>query len=90
MAVFGVHAIVWGTVATTVRQQNTPHELLGRVGSVYLLASTGGAAVGALLGGVLAQRFGLLAPFWVAFVAVAAMAALSWRWLRDINPVPLR
>jgi len=35
MAVFGVHAIVWGTVATTVRQRATPSGLLGRVGSVY-------------------------------------------------------
>ncbi|MGH3327116.1 MAG: hypothetical protein ACRDPT_04835 [Streptomycetales bacterium] len=56
MAVFGVHAIVWGTVATTVRQQNTPSALVGRVASVYLLASVGGAAVGALLGGALAGR----------------------------------
>lgn len=88
MAVFGVHAVVWGAVATTVRQQSTPKELLGRVGSVYQLASVGGSALGALLGGVLAQRVGLLAPFWVAGGAVALMTAVAWRRLRDVTPVP--
>ncbi|HWM01357.1 MAG TPA: MFS transporter [Actinophytocola sp.] len=86
MAVFGVHAVVWGSVATTVRQLATPSALLGRVGSVYQLASVGGAALGALLGGFVAQRFGLLAPFWIAFAAVAAMTALCWRRLRDVEP----
>ncbi|WP_158881077.1 MFS transporter [Amycolatopsis anabasis] len=86
MAVFGAHALVWGTVATTVRQQKTPVALLGRVSSVYLLASAGGAAAGSLLGGVVAQRFGLLAPFWIAFAAVAVLAVLAWRRLRDIEP----
>ncbi|MEU4762912.1 MFS transporter [Actinosynnema sp. NPDC023794] len=87
MAVFGVHAVVWGSVATTVRQRSTPTELLGRVGSVYQLASVGGAALGALLGGVLARWTGLLTPFWVAGGAVAAMTALAWRRLREVTPV---
>jgi predicted MFS family arabinose efflux permease len=85
MAVFGVHAIVWGTVATTVRQRATPSGLLGRVGSVYQLASVGGAAAGALLGGIVGERAGLLAPFWVAFAAVGAMTAWSWGRLREIE-----
>jgi predicted MFS family arabinose efflux permease len=85
MAVFGVHAIVWGTVATTVRQRATPSGLLGRVGSVYQLASVGGAAAGAVLGGIVGERFGLLAPFWVAFATVGAVTAWSWSGLREIE-----
>jgi MFS family permease len=85
MAVFGVHAIVWGTVSTTARQLATPDALLGRVNSVYLLAAVGGAALGSLLGGVLAQRFGLTAPFVVAFVAMVAMTAVAWRPLRHVS-----
>lgn len=78
MIVFGAHAVVWGTAAATVRQQATPSHLLGRVTSVYRLADIGGAAVGALLGGLLARTFGLLTPFWVAFVAVGLLTVLAW------------
>jgi MFS family permease len=85
MVVFGVHAVVWGTVSTTARQLATPDVLLGRVNSVYLLASVGGAALGSLLGGVLAQQFGLVAPFATAFVGMVVMTAAAWRPLRHVS-----
>ncbi len=85
MAVFGVHAVVWGIVSTTARQLATPEPLMGRVNSVYLLASVGGAAIGSALGGVLAQRFGLAAPFASAFVAMVLMTAVAWRPLRHVS-----
>lgn len=85
MAVFGVHAIVWGAVATTARQRATPSELLGRVGSVYQLASVTGSVFGGLLGGFLAARFGLLVPFWVAFCLVAGMVVVAWRRLAAVR-----
>ncbi|MFC6157771.1 MFS transporter [Kribbella jiaozuonensis] len=85
MAVFGVHAVVWGIVSTTTRQLVTPDALMGRVNSVYLLASVGGAAIGSALGGLLAQRFGLAAPFAIAFVAMVVMTAVAWRPLRHVS-----
>jgi MFS family permease len=85
MAVFGVHAVVWGIVSTTARQLATPEPLMGRVNSVYLLASVGGAAIGSGLGGVLAQRFGLVAPFAAAFVGMVLMTAVAWRPLRHVS-----
>jgi MFS family permease len=85
MAVFGVHAIVWGAVATTARQRATPPDLLGRVGSVYALASVTGSTTGALLGGFLATAFGLLVPFWLAFGLVAVMTVLAWRRLATVR-----
>ena len=85
MTVFGVHAIVWGSVSATARQRATPSELLGRVGSVYQLASVGGSVIGALLGGIVAARFGLLAPFWLASALVAVMTVLAWRRLADVR-----
>ncbi|MFF0338938.1 MFS transporter [Kribbella sp. NPDC004875] len=84
MAVFGVHAVMWGIVSTTTRQLVTPDNLMGRVNSVYLLASVGGAAVGSALGGVLAQRFGLAAPFAIAFVAMVVMTLTAWRPLQNV------
>lgn len=59
VVVFGVHTVVWGAASTTVRQRAVPEHLLGRVTSVYLLASVGGAAIGATLGGLLSQTLGL-------------------------------
>lgn len=85
MTVFGVHAIVWGSVVTTACQRATPSALLGRIGSAYALASVAGSAIGALLGGFLAARFGLLAPFWLAFALVAVMTVLAWRRLADVR-----
>jgi MFS family permease len=85
MAVFGIHAVVWGIVSTTARQLATPDALMGRVNSVYALASVGGAALGSLLGGLLAQRFGLVAPFVTAFVGMVATTASAWRPLRNVS-----
>ena len=85
MVVFGVHAIVWGAVSATARQRATPPELLGRVGSVYALASVCGTLLGTVLGGFVATRFGLLGPFWFAFGLVAVMVVVAWRRLADVR-----
>jgi predicted MFS family arabinose efflux permease len=82
--VFGLHAFVWGTTSMTVRQRAVPTELQGRVGSVNLLGVYGGLVVGAAVGGLLAQRWGVTAPFWFAFVGSALFVVLIWRQLTHI------
>ena len=82
--VFGVHAFVWGTTSVTVRQRAVPGELQGRVGSVNTLGVFGGLVIGSAVGGVLAQRFGVTAPFWFAFVGSALFVVLIWRELAHI------
>ncbi len=82
--VFGAHAFVWGTTSTAVRQRAVPMELQGRVGGVHRVASYGGMVVGGLLGGVLAQRYGVVAPFWFAFVGSAVFCVLIWSSLRHV------
>jgi predicted MFS family arabinose efflux permease len=84
MVVFGAYAFVWGTVSQTVRQRVTPTELQGRVGSVYMVALFGGLVIGQLLGGWLAEGWGLTAPFWFAFAGSALTLALVWRQLAHI------
>ena len=76
--VFGAHAFVWGTTATTIRQRAVPNELMGRVGGVYRLASVGGLTIGAPIGGILAAIFGITAPFWFGFVGSALLVVLLW------------
>jgi MFS family permease len=76
---FGVHGALWGMVGSSLRQRLTPPEMLGRVGSTTLFLAAGGNCVGALLGGALAGRFGLTAPYWVGFVVAVVVAAATWR-----------
>ena len=91
--VFGAHAFVWGTTSVTIRQRAVPTRLQGRVGSVNLIGVTGGLVVGSAIGGILAQHFGITAPFWFAFAGSAVFVVLIWRELRhiahtDAEPAP--
>ena len=79
MFVFGIHASVWGSTSLTVRQRAVPRRLLGRVNSVYLLGSIGAIALGTLVGGALAERWGVTAPFWFAFAGSAVLTIVMWR-----------
>jgi predicted MFS family arabinose efflux permease len=82
--VFGAHAFIWGTTSITVRQRAVPHELQGRVGSVNTVGVFGGLVIGSGVGGVLAERIGLTAPFWFAFFGSAVFVVLIWRQLAHI------
>jgi len=84
MGVFGLYAFVWGTVSSTVRQRAVPTELQGRVSAAYMVCVYGGVALGQLLGGILAEAWGLTAPFWFAFAGAGLTLALVWRQLTNV------
>jgi MFS family permease len=79
MFAFGVHAALWTIVGSSLRQRLTPPEMLGRVASTGLFISAGGNCAGALLGGLVAARFGITAPYWAGFVVAALVSAATWR-----------
>lgn len=81
MFVFGAYAFVWGTLSQAVRQRAVPTEFQGRVGSVYLVGLFGGIVLGQALGGVIADQWGLAAPYWFAFVGSGVTLALMWSQL---------
>ncbi|MEU6641438.1 MFS transporter [Saccharomonospora sp. NPDC046836] len=81
LVMFGVHGLLWGVVSTTWRQRVVPDRLRGRVNSVYLLFSVGGAALGSLISGPLAAAFGVTAPFWCSAVVMTGMTVTAWRTL---------
>ena len=81
---FGAHAFIWGTTSLTVRQRTVPTELQGRVGSVNLVGVFGGLVIGSGIGGLLAQHWGVTAPFWFAFVGSAVFVVLIWGQLSHI------
>jgi MFS family permease len=82
--VFGAHAFIWGTTSITVRQRAVPTGLQGRVTSVNTVGVFGGLVIGSGIGGVLAQRAGIAAPFWFAFAGSAVFLVLIWRQLVHI------
>lgn len=88
MTLFGIHAVVWGTTSTTVRQRAVPSAFMGRVTSVYMLLNVGGGAIGSIIGGLIAQRFGIVAPLWFGFVGSALLLVAIWRTLDDIAHAP--
>lgn len=82
--VFGAHAFIWGTTSITVQQRAVPTRLQGRVSSVNLVGCFGGLVVGGLLGGALAEAYGVTAPFWFAFGGSAVFLVLLWGQLSHI------
>jgi MFS family permease len=81
---FGFYAFVWATVSQTIRQRAVPHEFQGRVGSVYLVGIFGGLVVGQALGGAIADHWGVVAPYWFAFVGSGLTLVLLWRQLGHV------
>ncbi len=65
-ALEGFVGVVWNVVTVSLRQTIVPDELLGRVNSVYRFLGWGSMPVGAFLGGLVADAFGLRAPWFVA------------------------
>jgi predicted MFS family arabinose efflux permease len=76
---FGAHAFIWNTTSITVRQRAVPAHLQGRVTSVNTIGVYGGLVVGSAVGGVIATRYGVTAPFWFAFAGSAVFVVLLWR-----------
>jgi MFS family permease len=70
----GVGLVLWNVVAVSLRQRVTPDRMLGRITGAHRLVGWGSKPVGALLGGLLAQEFGLRPVF--AVMAVLVLACL--------------
>jgi len=84
MVEFGAYAFVWGTVSNTVRQRAVPRRFQGRVSAVYMMCVFGGIIAGQAIGGGIAEKWGVVAPFWFAFAGAGITLALVWRQLASI------
>jgi MFS family permease len=72
----GFSTVVWNIITVSLRQSIIPDEILGRVNSAYRFVGWGVIPLGALLGGVLADVFGLRAPFIVGGAGMIVLAVL--------------
>lgn len=76
MLLLGLAEGVWGVLTMSLRQAVIPDRLLGRVLTVFRLLGWGSLSLGAALGGVAADVFGLRAPIWAAGVAILLAAVV--------------
>lgn len=75
---FGASAVLWNVITVSLRQAVIPDHLLGRVNAVYRFLGWGAMPIGAFLGGVLADAYGLRAPFLAASaIMVLGIAVLG-------------
>ncbi|RIV37600.1 MFS transporter [Micromonospora radicis] len=80
----GILLAAWNVITISLRQRITPDHLLGRVNSSYRLLAWGSMPVGALVGGLLAELFGLRAVFAVMGV-LASTLLLGMLRVTDAN-----
>jgi MFS family permease len=62
----------WNVITVSLRQRIVPDRLLGRVNAGYRLLAWGTMPLGAALGGLVGQRYGVTTVFWT-FAAVSAI-----------------
>ncbi|MEU7301062.1 MFS transporter [Streptomyces sp. NPDC007206] len=71
MLLLGAMNMVWNVNQVTLMQQRSPEPMVGRIAAAFRTASTSGAPLGALLGGVAARAYGLNGPALLAAVLFA-------------------
>lgn len=81
----GMAVVMGNVVMVSFRQRITPDRLLGRVNSAYRLVAWGTMPLGALLGGAIADAFGLRPLFLVAAVIALSPLLLFIRVLNEDN-----
>lgn len=73
---FGFGPMLWTIGQTSLRQAIVPLRLIGRVSAVQQVATLGMRPLGALVGGVIGERFGLEMAIWLAVVGYGVQLAV--------------
>ena len=73
--------MLWNIITVSLRQRITPDRLLGRLNSCYRLLAWGTIPLGAAVGGLLAQWFGLR----LVFVVMTGVTLSSFLLMRSVT-----
>ncbi|MGP5220759.1 MFS transporter [Arthrobacter rhombi] len=86
LALYILHAVVWGICSVSLRQRLVPDELLGRVGGAGRVLGLLGLAIGSALGGILGaiSLATAVAAGAVVFVLCCIVAAIAFRGGIDV------
>lgn len=71
--VSGLLVVVWNVITVSLRQRIVPDRLLGRVNAAYRLFAWGTQPLGALVGGVVGELWGVQAAFVTSAVLILAL-----------------
>lgn len=82
---FGIAVACVGVVSATLRQALVPDAILGRVSSIARLLTWGSLPIGALIGGIIAEYFGLRAPILAGGVLVVVATICLSRAIQELN-----
>jgi MFS family permease len=74
---------VWNVATISMRQAVIPRELQGRVNSAYRVIGMGSLPLGAVFGGLVANAWGLRAPFFVAAALLLVATTLAATRIRQ-------
>jgi MFS family permease len=72
--------------AQTLMQQETPHDMLGRVSSSFMAVFSLSQLLGLVLSGSLADLIGVRRLFFASAVLLMVLSAIGYLWLRDDKP----
>jgi predicted MFS family arabinose efflux permease len=88
LSMFGIgFAIAFIIVpAQTLMQQETPHDMLGRVSSSFMAVFSLSQLLGLLLSGALANSIGVRHLFMSSAVLLVVLSAMGYLWLREDKP----
>ena len=88
LSMFGIgFAIAFIIVpAQTLMQQETPHDMLGRVSSSFMAVFSLSQLLGLLLSGALANSIGVRHLFMSSAVLLIVLSAMGYLWLREDKP----
>jgi len=88
VSMFGIgFAIAFVVVpAQTLMQQETPHDMLGRVSSSFMAVFSMSQLLGLVLSGSLADLIGVRRLFFYAAVLLSVLSTIGYFWLRENKP----
>lgn len=72
--------------AQTLMQQETPHEMLGRISASFMALFSLAQLLGLVLSGTLADWIGVRSLFIYSAVLLLVLSAAGYFWIRDAKP----
>ena len=84
----GLAGGIWNVLSATRRQRRTPHEMIARVSSAFRVVAWGVIPIGAALGGVVGERFGVTSVFVLSGALIAVLGLVVVRSFLRTEPEP--
>jgi len=86
-AAMGLAGGTWNVLSATRRQRRTPHTMIARVSSAFRVVAWGVIPIGAGLGGLVGERWGVTSVFTAAGLVIGLLGAVVVRSFLAVEPV---